>query len=208
MWSKTEYRYDTMSLKIIAVFASIFLGLSSSSLSGSWLSKWWIQLSWALHTWASLKTRSIVSTVTSSSAMIFPECRRWYVRIDTYIRELKQQRRRRLQKRHLKSEFAPLQTLSRLFHLVCKLRQMLANVFGSWILNNSIKVQEKKRKLLSCVLVLDKTWIQALSRCSRATTAKKCTKKAWCTCKLWSCCFANQTYWFFVVLVAVRVVVA
>ena len=32
--------------------------------------------------------------------------------------ELKQQRRRRLQKRHLKSEFAPLQTLSRLFHLV------------------------------------------------------------------------------------------
>ena len=36
----------------------------------------------------------------------------------TLIRELKQQRRRRLQKRHLKSEFAPLQTLSRLFHLV------------------------------------------------------------------------------------------
>ena len=33
-------------------------------------------------------------------------------------RELKQQRRRRLQKRHSKSEFAPLQTLSRLFHLV------------------------------------------------------------------------------------------
>ena len=34
------------------------------------------------------------------------------------IRELRQQRRRRLQKRHLKSEFAPLQTLSRIFHLV------------------------------------------------------------------------------------------
>ena len=34
------------------------------------------------------------------------------------IRELKQHRRRRLQKRHLKSEFALLQTLSRLFHLV------------------------------------------------------------------------------------------
>ena len=34
------------------------------------------------------------------------------------IRELKQKRRWRLQKRHLKSEFAPLQTLSRLFHLV------------------------------------------------------------------------------------------
>ena len=36
----------------------------------------------------------------------------------TLIRELKPQRRRRLQKRHLKSGFAPLQTLSRLFHLV------------------------------------------------------------------------------------------
>ena len=34
------------------------------------------------------------------------------------IRELKQQRRLRLRKRHLKSEFAPLQTLSRSFHLV------------------------------------------------------------------------------------------
>ena len=33
-------------------------------------------------------------------------------------RELKQQRRRRLRKRHLKSEFALLQTLSRLLHLV------------------------------------------------------------------------------------------
>ena len=34
------------------------------------------------------------------------------------IRELKQQRRRRLRKRHLKSEFASPQTLSRLFHLL------------------------------------------------------------------------------------------
>ena len=56
--------------------------------------------------------------------------------------------------------------------------------FWSWILKDCIKVQEKKRKLLSCVPVVDKTWIQALSRCSRATTAKKCTKKAWCRCKV------------------------
>ena len=34
------------------------------------------------------------------------------------VRSLKQQRRRRLRKRHLKSEFALLQALSRLFHLV------------------------------------------------------------------------------------------
>ena len=56
--------------------------------------------------------------------------------------------------------------------------------FWSWILRDSIKLKEKKRKLLSCVPVLDKTWIQALSHCSRAMTAKKCTKKAWCTCKV------------------------
>ena len=37
---------------------------------------------------------------------------------DENNRELKQQRLRWLQKRHLKSEFAQLQTLSRLFHLV------------------------------------------------------------------------------------------
>ena len=37
---------------------------------------------------------------------------------DAEYRELKQQQRRWLRKRHLKSEFVPLQTLSRLFHLV------------------------------------------------------------------------------------------
>ena len=56
--------------------------------------------------------------------------------------------------------------------------------FWSCILKDCIKVQEKKRKFLSCVPVLEKTWIQALSRCSRAMTAKECTKKAWCTCKV------------------------
>ena len=98
--------------------------------------------------------------------------------VNVNIRELKQQRRRRLQKRHLKSEFAPLQTLLRLFHLVYFVK------CWSWILKECIKVQEKKRKLLSWVPVLDKTWIQAFSRCNRATTAKKCTKKAWCRCKV------------------------
>ena len=78
--------------------------------------------------------------------------------------------------------------------------------FWSWILKDCIKVQEKKRKLLSCVPVLDKTWIQALSRCSRATTAKKCTKKAWCTCKV--VVLLIKPIAFFAVLVTVQVVVA
>ena len=42
-------------------------------------------------------------------------CTPKYLRLESLI---KQQRRRRLQKRHLKSEFALLQTLSRLFYLV------------------------------------------------------------------------------------------
>ena len=46
----------------------------------------------------------------------FPSTMRAHV--TTTNRELKQQRRRRLRKRHLKSEFALLQTLSRSFHLV------------------------------------------------------------------------------------------
>ena len=41
-----------------------------------------------------------------------------YIHIFKFLRELQQQIRRRLRKRHLKSEFALLQTLSRLFHLV------------------------------------------------------------------------------------------
>ena len=95
-----------------------------------------------------------------------------------YNRELKQQRRRRLQKRHLKS-FKLYGAYSISFS-----SSNFGKCFWSWILMDCIKVQEKKRKLLSCVPVLDKTRIQALSCCSRATTAKKCTKKAWCTCKV------------------------
>ena len=51
----------------------------------------------------------------------WPNSFSWVVFVSSYmtaIRELKQQRRWLLQKRHLKSEFSPFQTLSRLFHLV------------------------------------------------------------------------------------------
>jgi len=66
-----------------------------------------------------------------------------------YIRELKQQRRRRLQKRHLKSEFAPLQTLSRLFHLVyfVKCWQMFLELNSKGLYQSSGKEKE------SCCLV-------------------------------------------------------
>ena len=62
-------------------------------------------------------------------------------------RELKQQRRRRLRKRHLKSEVALLQTLSRLIHLV-----QFVKCWKFFLELNSkrlcIKVQEKKNKVV------------------------------------------------------------
>ena len=69
-------------------------------------------------------------------------------------RELNQQRPRRTRMRHLKSEFALLQTLSRLFHLVQN------EYFWSWILKDCIEVQEKKKvkKPVVCFHVLCKTW--------------------------------------------------
>ena len=90
-------------------------------------------------------------------------------------RELKQQRRRRLPKRHLKSEFPPPQTSSHLIQLAQFVKCW--QIFWSWILRLYQSPGNVKKKSLSCVHVLDEAWNQALSRCSRAATAKKCTKK-------------------------------
>ena len=66
------------------------------------------------------------------------------------IRKLKQQRRRWLRKRHLKSEFALLQTLSCLFHLVyfVKRRQSFLELNSKGLYQSSRKEKE------SCCLVL------------------------------------------------------
>ena len=64
------------------------------------------------------------------------------------------------------------------------IRQILANVFWSWILKDCVKVQEKKRKVV--VLCSWPRKIVALSRLSRALTAKKCTKKRDAKILLWS----------------------
>ena len=65
-------------------------------------------------------------------------------------RELKQQRRRRLRKRHLKSEFVLLQTLSRLFHLVYFVK-ILANPFLSWILEDCMYQSSGNEKEGCCL---------------------------------------------------------
>ena len=53
-----------------------------------------------------------------------------------------------------------------------------------------------------CFYVLHKTSLEGISRRSRAVTAKKLENK--CIARQ-SCCFADQTYYFFYVLVAVAV---
>ena len=72
-------------------------------------------------------------------------------------RELKQQRRRRLQKCYSKSEVALPQTLSPLFHLVqfVKCLQFFPELNSKRLYRSSGK---EKRKSLSCVHVLQKTW--------------------------------------------------
>ena len=78
-----------------------------------------------------------------------------YIYIFKFLRELQQQLRRRLRKRHLKSEFALPQTLSRFFQLVqfVKCWQIVLEL-NSKRLQSSGKEEEKS---LFCFHVLDKT---------------------------------------------------
>ena len=75
---------------------------------------------------------------------------------------LKQQRRRRLRKRHLKSEFALLQTLSRLFQVV-KCGQIFLKLNSTTICVCVLKESKfrKRKKKLSCVHVLDGTSLRS-----------------------------------------------
>ena len=100
-------------------------------------------------------------------------------------RELKQKRRRGLQKRHLKSEFAPLQTLSRLFHLVyfVKCWQMFLELNSKGLYQSS----GKEKKVVVFCSRPRQNMNSGTSRCSRATTAKKCTKKRDARAKLVFC---------------------
>ena len=99
----------------------------------------------------------------------------------TCIMELKQRRRRR--KCHLKGEFL----LPQLYRAYSISFNLWANFSGVECWKTSSKFGKRKRKLLSCVSVLDKTWIKALSRCSRTMTAKKCTKQRDARAKLLFC---------------------
>ena len=93
-----------------------------------------------------------------------------------------QQRRRRLRQRHLKSEFAPLQTLSRLSHLVyfVKCWQMFLELNSKGVYQSSGK--EKK------VVVLGSrprpNVNSGIFTLQSGNDGKEMYKKAWCKCKV------------------------
>ena len=119
-------------------------------------------------------------------------------------RVLKQQRRRRLRKRQLKSEFAPLQTLSRLFHFVyfVKCWQMFLELNSKGLYQSSGKEKE------SCCLVFPSSTKRELRRFHVVVLRRRQRNVPKSVMHVQSCRFANQTCCFFAVLVAVAVVVA
>ena len=101
-----------------------------------------------------------------------------------FIRELKQQRRRRLRKRHIKSGLALLQTLSHLFQLVqlAKCWQILLEQNSKRLYQSSGKEKEIKVNILySRPRKNVKLRTFTLWSCS---DGKEMYKKEWCTCKV------------------------
>ena len=119
------------------------------------------------------------------------------------IRELKQHRRRRLQKRQLKSVFAPLQTLSRLFHLVyfVKCWQMFLELNSKGLYQSSGK---EKKVVVLCSRPRQNVNSGTFTFWS-GNDGKEMYKKARCTCKVFV--LLIKPIAFFAVLVAFRAVV-
>ena len=98
-------------------------------------------------------------------------------------RELKQQRRRRLPKRHLKSEFPPPQTSSHLFQLV-----QLVNCWQNFLELNSKRLYQSsgKEKESRCLVFTSSTKreIRYFHDVVVQRRQWNCTKKGWWTCKV------------------------
>ena len=120
-------------------------------------------------------------------------------------RVLKQQRRRRLRKRQLKSEFALLQSLSRLFHFVYFLKcwQMFLELNSK-----GLRYQSSGKEKESCCLVFPSSTKRELRRFHVVVLRRRQRNVPKSVMHVQSCRFANQTCCFFAVLVAVAVVVA
>ena len=89
-------------------------------------------------------------------------------------------RRRRLRKRHLKSEFALVQTLLRLFHLVL-FRQMLANFLK---LNQQRSIAQVPKELRFATLS------RVLPRVADSLTLKACSQ----ACAINNYCTGHETF--------------
>ena len=103
-------------------------------------------------------------------------------------REFKQQRRRRrrLRKRHLKSEFALLQTLSRLFHLVyfVKCWQMFLELNSKGLYQSSGKEKE------SCCLVFPSSTKREIRQFHVVVVQRRQRNVQKSVMHVQSCCFA------------------
>ena len=83
----------------------------------------------------------------------------------------------------------------------------VGNCFWSWILKDCINVQEKKIKL-HCCLVFPSSTKREFRHFHVVVAQRRLRNVQKSVMHVQSCCFANQTYYFFAVLVAVHVVVA
>ena len=131
-----------------------------------------------------LCSKPILATCSACSAKIL---------LDSSSPREKQQRRHWLQKSHLRSEFAPLQTLSSLFRLVqfVKCWRIFQELNSEGLYRRSRK--EKESRFL-------------VFKSSQRTDGKEIYKNN--VIHVQSCCFAYRTHCYFAVLVAVFIVVA
>ena len=102
------------------------------------------------------------------------------------IRELKQQRRGWQRKRHFTREYALLQTLSSLFHLVQFVKCL--QIFLELIMKDCIEIEEKNEKVSRlCSRPPQNVKLGTFTWYSRVVTAKKCTRKRDARAKLLFC---------------------
>ena len=124
-----------------------------------------------------------------------------YIHIFKFLRGLQQQLRRRLRKRHLKREFAPLQTLSRLFQLVqfVKCWQIVLEL-------NSERLQSSGKE--SRCIVSTSSTKREIRHFHVVVVQRRQRNVQKSVMHVQSCCFTNLNLLLFAVLVAVAVVVA
>ena len=129
---------------------------------------------------------------------------RWFHFFRGAIRELRQQRWRRLRKSHSKNEFALLQALSCSFQLVrfVKCWEIFLELNSKRLYRSSGKEKESR------CLVFTSSTNRKIKHFHVVVVQRRQRNVQESVMHLQSCSFANQTYCFFAVLVAVAVVVA